>query len=217
MRPPRLLAVTPPAGPVDPAVVSVWREAGALATGLTVLLRDPGASLEALLAPTGRLGALAAACRAADLPLVASCDAAMLDEAATEVRARGLAGLQLRGDPSSAVLERARTLLPDALLGRSCHGAPGPAEPAPVDYTCFAPVFTPRTQTPDRHKTGVGLEALRRWTADLNAWVVALGGLSPHNASACLQAGARGLAGISLFFGPTPRVAQDVAALVRAL
>jgi thiamine monophosphate synthase len=110
-------------------------------------------------------------------------------------------------------------VLPQALLGRSCHGAPIPGDPghAYVDYTCFAPVFTPRTQARSHRKTAAGLSALRRWTADPTAWIVALGGLEPQVAGACLRAGAKGLAGISLFFGPSHQLAQDVAALVRAL
>ena len=41
----------------------------------------------------------------------------------------------------------------------------------------------------------------------------ALGGVGPATAAACLDAGARGLAGIGVFFGPPAQVEQDVAAL----
>ena len=215
MKPPRLLAITPPTGAVEAAVVDAWREAGALEVGMAVLLREPGASLDVLLDPQGRLGALAHACATAEIPVLLSCDASSLEQASERVSALGLAGVQLRGDPDAATVARARALLPDALVGRSCHGHPS-RENAPVDYTCFAPVFAPRTITPGRHKQPAGLEALRRWTAS-SSWIVALGGIDPARAIACLEAGARGLAGISLFFGAHPRVAQDVAALVTAL
>lgn len=216
MSPPRLLAITPPTGPVDPAVVDAWRAAGALEVGMAVLLREPGAPPNVIAAHDGRLGALASACRAAELPLVLSCDASGLAQAAVLVGSLGLAGVQLRGDPDARALERARPLLPHALVGRSCHGAPRPGD-AHVDYTCFAPVYTPRTRTAEPPKVAAGLEALKRWTADPAAWIVALGGIAPHNAEACLRAGARGLAGISLFFGASERLVEDVAALVRTL
>jgi thiamine monophosphate synthase len=217
MTPPRLLAITPPLGSIDPQVVAAWREAGALEGALAVLLREPGASPGSLVAREGRLGPLLAACEAAGVPVLLSCDTPVLCDAAALVSARGLAGLQLRGDPDEEALSSARGLLPQALLGRSCHGSPVPGRAALVDYTCFAPVFTPRTQPPGGRKRAAGLEALRLWTADPADWVVALGGIGPDNADACVRAGARGLAGISLFFGARERVVEDVAALVRGL
>lgn len=129
----------------------------------------------------------------------------------------GLAGVQLRGDPSPLALTGARARLPPAwLLGRSCHGHPAGAH-ALVDYTCLAPIFPPTTPQPGVEKTAIGLERLAAWASEPGAHLIALGGVGPANAAACLQAGARGLAGIGLFFGAPARVAQDVAAVVTAL
>jgi thiamine-phosphate pyrophosphorylase len=164
----------------------------------------------------GRLAPLRRACSTLDVPVLLSCDPDRLPEAAEVTRAHGLAGVQVRGDPDAQALGRARRLFPDAIVGRSCHGLPA-GNAAPVDYSCFAPVFAPRTPTPDRLKEPAGLEILRRWTADPQAWIVALGGIDPSRGRACLEAGARGLAGISLFFGAREQLAQDVAALVRVL
>ncbi len=128
-----------------------------------------------------------------------------------------LAGVQLRGDPSPLALADARARLPPAwILGRSCHGHPTGAH-ALVDYTCLAPIFPPTTPQPGVEKTAIGLERLAAWASEPDAHLIALGGVGPANAAACLQAGARALAGIGLFFGAPARIAQDVAAVVTAL
>src|SRR5690606_24784649 len=120
--------------------------------------------------------------------------------------------VQLRGDPSVADTQRVRDLLGPRVIGRSCHGeTPDPAAHA-ADYTCLAPVFAPHTAQPGRPKRAIGVAALARWTAVVPR-VVALGGVEPSTASACLAAGASGLAGISLFFGQRAAAQQNVAAL----
>ena len=242
MRPPfRLLAITPPVGPVPADLVSRWLGAGAL--DIALLLREPGTSAAQLLAPRGRLAAIRGACFARGIPVLLSVHASELGLPVPS----DIAGLHLRGDPELALLERARPGQPvpsDSLpgahpvpsdsparvpvashddpprragpwLGRSCHGAPRPGD-ALVDYTLFAPVFAPTTTQPGRppgSKIPAGLAALRAWTAAPGAVIYALGGISPANAAACLAAGAHGLAGIGVFFGEPGQVAQDVAAL----
>ncbi|MBL9102190.1 MAG: thiamine phosphate synthase [Myxococcales bacterium] len=204
----RLLAITPPHGPVDPQIVDVWLAAGALGS-IAVLLREPGAPPRRLLAGDGRLAPLRRRCVAAGVPVLLALDAAALDALEPPPE---LAGLHLRGDPDLTALRRARERT--ALLGRACHGEPQPGHEL-VDYTVFAPVFAPGTVDPTMIKRPAGLAALTRWTADPRAHVIALGGICPATAPACLAAGARGLAGISGLFGEPARVEQDVAALVR--
>ena len=201
----RLLAIPPPTGPVPADIVDPWLSAGAAGT-LAVLLREPGRTPAELLAPDARLAPLRRRCVAAGIPLLLAADRP------TDLPP-DLAGLHLRGDPDRATLHRARAH--QALLGRACHGDPQPGHDL-VDYTLFAPVFAPRTAA-NVPKPPAGLAALARWTADPRAHIIALGGITPATAPACLAAGARGLAGISGLFGDPAQVEQDVATLVDLL
>lgn len=210
----RLLAITPPTGPVDPDLVTRWR-AGAGDCALAVLLREPGAPPDVLLDPAGRLAPLVRRCRDRAIPLLLAVD---LAHVARAVELTGIDGLHLRGDPSLASLADLRPRLP-GLLGRAVHGEPRPGHHL-VDYTLVAPVFSPTTAQPGAplgSKPPLGLAGLRAWTADPAACIVALGGVGPETARDCLAAGARALAGIGVFFGPPGRVEQDVAALSEQL
>lgn len=206
----RLLAVTPPAGPVDPDLVARWL-AAAPGVPLAVLLREPGAPPAVLLDPNGRLGPLVRRCRERAIPLLIAVDLARVGEA---LALPGLAGVHLRGDPPPAALADLRPRVA-GLLGRACHGAPQPGHDL-VDYTLLAPIFPPTTAQPGAplgSKRPIGLYGLHAWTADPGAFIVALGGIGPATAAACLEGGAGALAGIGVFFGPPARVEQDVAAL----
>jgi thiamine monophosphate synthase len=209
-----LLAITPPAGSIDLDVIAAWRDAGALDRRMAVLLREQCTDFEMLLSNTGRLARLRALCGDADNPMLLGCTPLDAIRWADRLPSEGLAGVQLRGDPDLCALTRVRAALPDGCVGRSCHGAPQPGH-GQVDYTCFAPVFSPRTG--GLGKLPAGLEGLRAWTREPAAWIVALGGIGAVTARATVEAGARGLASICSFFGPPRQVAEDVAALVRAL
>lgn len=228
----QLLAITPPSGPVEASVIDIWEAAGILGdppeprinlngapetrVGTSVffalLLRQPGASPADLVG--GRLQEIVAACRRRGIPLLVSVDPDRLREGIATVADHGLAGMQLRGDPSREVLARARDALGGRVLGRSVHGADGDVGTNHdlVDYSCFAPVFTPRTGPA---KAAAGLDALRSWTADVGAHVLALGGVTASNAGECLRAGARGVASIATFLGPPPVVVEDLSHLAR--
>lgn len=180
------------------------------AARLAVLLREPGTGPEGLLDPAGRLAAFVRACRGAGLPLLLAVDPGHVARALSF----GPDGLHLRGDPPPARLAELRPRV-RGLLGRACHGAPQPGH-ACVDYTLLAPIFPPTTAGPGAplgSKRPIGLAGLRAWTADPTAAIVALGGVDPDTGAACLDAGARALAGIGVFFGPPERVEHSVAAL----
>jgi hypothetical protein len=213
----RLLAITPPQGAVDPAVIDAWAPARRL--GLALLLRESAAPFDALARSIegGRLRALHRRALSLGVPVFASLPAADVDRLAPRLRDLDLAGAQLRGDPSVDALRHARAALPDAVLGRSCHGPPDAASEAAhalVDYTCVAPIFAPTTAQAGVTKRAIGLAPLRQWAAPAAARIIALGGVGPQTAAACLAAGASGLAGIGLFFGDPARVGEDVAAVV---
>ena len=215
MTPFRLLAVTPPTGPVPADSLAAWCGVRA---DLAVLLREPGRRAAEVLAAEGRLAGLRRECRTAGVPMLLSVD--QEDLAGLVTLPDDLAGVHLRGDPDPAALMAARARIgrlrpAGAWLGRSCHGAPQPGH-GQVDYTLFAPVFAPTTAQPGKpigSKIPAGLAALTEWARAPGACVFALGGVGPVTAAACLAAGARGLAGIGVFFGEPGRVAQDVAAL----
>lgn len=93
--------------------------------------------------------------------------------------------------PSAAPAET----LPGLLVIRSCHTL-AEIRDADADYVTFGPVYpSPGKGTP------VGLETLKAACA-LGKPVLALGGINWENASACMQAGAVGIAGIRLFQDP---------------
>jgi thiamine monophosphate synthase len=218
----RLLAITPPASiapSIEPRLVDAWLAAGAGALGLGVLLREPGASAAAILAGA-RL--LPLRDRLAELGVAAllSVDGRAPEQDAERIRRADppIAGVQLRGDPSEATCKSWRMQLgAEATIGRSIHGSvPEPGlGPAGVDYSCLAPIHAPHTVLPGDDKRAIGLAGLRAWTAR-RADIVALGGVGPDNARACLDAGARGIAGIRLFFGRTDEAGHTVEALCRA-
>ena len=96
--------------------------------------------------------------------------------------------------------ERWRALTPSGfLIGVSCHSA-DEVRAAPdqgADYAIFGPVFAPRSKTsalPPR-----GLDGLAHAARAVAIPVLALGGITAANAQDCVNAGAAGIAAISLY------------------
>jgi thiamine-phosphate pyrophosphorylase len=121
----------------------------------------------------------------------------------------GVGGVHL---PSGGDPEAVRAKLPDGLIGVSAHS---PTEAAALlaagaDYVTISPIFL--TDSKPGYGPALGLAGLAATAALAKGPVVALAGIDPGNARACLDAGAAGIA----VMGEVMR-APDPEATVRAL
>lgn len=85
------------------------------------------------------------------------------------------------------------------LIGTSCHSAEDVCRAAAegADYAMFGPVFDPISKPASGPARG--LAELRRAASAVKIPVIALGGITRANIGTCTEAGAAGIAGISLF------------------
>ena len=88
----------------------------------------------------------------------------------------------------------ARALLPDGIVGVTCHDSRHlamEAGEAGADYVAFGAFFPTKTKEP---KSKADIELLRWWAADMIVPSVAIGGITVENAPALVEAGADFLA-----------------------
>jgi thiamine-phosphate pyrophosphorylase len=112
--------------------------------------------------------------------------------------AAGAAGVHLpAGSPAPRVW---RALTPPAFqIGVSCHTIDEvrAAQERGADYAVFGPVFDPRSKVSALEPRGI--EGLAQAVRGVRIPVLALGGITATNAEECVQAGAAGIAAISLY------------------
>ena len=107
------------------------------------------------------------------------------------------------GQDDAGVAEARKTLLPGGLVGCSTHNDEQviSADAAEADYVAIGPVFA--TGTKANAEPVVGLEGVRRARALTRRPLVAIGGITPENASSVIAAGADSVAVIgALLAGP---------------
>jgi thiamine-phosphate pyrophosphorylase len=125
----------------------------------------------------------------------------LINSRADVALAAGADGVHLAAD--SIAPSRLRAITPPGfLIGVSCHELEEAlrAEAEGADFIVFSPIFTPLSKPGS--SPGKGLGALRVVTRALRIPVFALGGITWENAPRCLEAGAAGVAGISMFQRP---------------
>jgi thiamine-phosphate pyrophosphorylase len=112
--------------------------------------------------------------------------------------AAGAAGAHLPSGSPAPITWRAITP-PGFLIGVSCHTLDEvrAAQDEGAGYAVFGPVFTPQSKATAREP--LGIEGLAQVVRAVRIPVLALGGITAANAEDCVQAGAAGIAAISLY------------------
>ena len=154
-----------------------------------VQYRDKQADVQRRLAEAAALQAL---CAAQGVPLLINDDV----ELAVAV---GAAGVHLGRDDQATAKARSQ-LPPESLIGRSCYNRFELARTAAdeqVDYIAFGSFFASPTKP---EAVTAPLDLLRRARRELTVPVVAIGGITPENGGALVNAGASMLAVVSAVF-----------------
>jgi thiamine-phosphate pyrophosphorylase len=133
----------------------------------------------------------------------------LVNERADVALAAGADGVHL---PSRAISPAALRRLGVRMIGVSCHDAGElvKAEAEGADFAVLAPVFAPLSK--ESVAPPLGLDGFRSLALSVKIPVLALGGITAENIEACLDAGAAGVAGITLFNAFLPRSSTETAA-----
>lgn len=117
----------------------------------------------------------------------------LINDRADVALACGAHGVHLRdGSPDPQEFRR-----PGFLVTAACHRVEDAVRTEGADYVLLAPIFPALSKT--ENKPVLGPEAIRQFVNRSRTPVLALGGITPENAQTCIDAGAAGVAGITLF------------------
>jgi thiamine-phosphate pyrophosphorylase len=126
----------------------------------------------------------------------------LINDRADIAVAAGADGVHLTTRSLVASIVR-QTFGDDLLIGVSTHSLEEArtAHEGGADFVVFGPVFA--TTSKGKHGEPTGLDVLKRICSELSPFpVMALGGLRSDRVTSCIQAGAAGVAGISMFNDP---------------
>jgi thiamine-phosphate pyrophosphorylase len=117
----------------------------------------------------------------------------LVNDRADVALACGAHGVHLRdGSVSPAKFAR-----PGFLVTVACHRLEDAEKTAGAGYVLLAPIFKPLSK--DDQRPVLGTAAIEEFTRRSATPVLALGGITSENTSACMDAGASGIAGITYF------------------
>jgi thiamine-phosphate pyrophosphorylase len=122
----------------------------------------------------------------------------LVNDRADVAIACGAAGVHLR-DRSISPARIRQIAPPGFVITVACHDSDSVLRAASegADYAILAPIFAPLSKP--SIAPPLGLDALRSITAKAGIPVIALGGIVAGNAPQCTEAGAAGVAGITMF------------------
>jgi len=122
----------------------------------------------------------------------------LVNDRADVAIACGAAGVHLR-DGSISPGRIRRVAPPGFVITVACHDAQSVLRAANegADYAILAPIFAPLSKPTTAPP--LGLDALRSIVLQAGIPVIALGGITAENAPQCIDAGAVGVAGITMF------------------
>ena len=118
----------------------------------------------------------------------------LVNDRADVAIACGAAGVHVR---SGGVAVNEIRRLGRFVVSVACHSAEEVAAAEGADFAVLAPIFAPLSKADSRMPLGLG--ELRPVCALSRVPVIALGGITETNSPLCVEAGAAGVAGISLF------------------
>jgi len=129
----------------------------------------------------------------------------LINHRADVALAAGADGVHLRSGPGEMAPQQVQQLFAAAGAARpvvsvSCHSLEDVARAQQADLVLFGPVFE-KPVPAAAALPGIGLDKLAEACALSQIPLLALGGVTQHNAEACLHAGAAGIAGIRCFLG----------------
>lgn len=117
----------------------------------------------------------------------------LVNDRADVAIACGAHGVHLRDNGPAVALFRRLGFL----VTISCHAVDDADSIADADYVLLAPIFKPLSK--DDKRPALGTRAIEQFARHSPVPVLALGGITPENARACVDAGAVGVAGITYF------------------